>query len=57
MSDYKVTTGLRHKGPKRMLISESLNSEQTLFRINGLYKNGYTMGFLAGQRMVELIEL
>lgn len=57
MRDYKITTGLRHKGPKRMLISESFNGDKTLFRINGLYKNGYTMGFLTGKKMVDLIKL
>jgi glycine/D-amino acid oxidase-like deaminating enzyme len=53
--DFQIITGLRHKGPKRMMICESLNDEKSLFRINGLYKNGYTMGFLAGKKMAELI--
>lgn len=55
MTDYKVVTGLRHKGPKRMLISEAIDTNKTLFRINGLYKNGYSLGFLASQKMVNLI--
>lgn len=55
MTDFKITTGLRHKGPKRMLISQALDENQTLFRVNGLYKNGYTMGFLASLKMVDLI--
>ena len=56
MKDFKVITGLRHKGPKRLLISECLDNEQkSLFRINGLYKNGYTMAFLASKRMLNLI--
>ena len=55
MTDYRVITGLRHKGPKRMLISESIDTNKTLFRINGLYKNGYSLGFLASQKMVNLI--
>lgn len=54
-SDYEVTTGLRHKGPKRMILAHELNAEKTLFRINGLYKNGYTMSFLAAERMRQLI--
>ena len=56
MTDFKVITGLRHKGPKRLLISECIDGEQkSLFRINGLYKNGYTMAFLASRRMLNLI--
>lgn len=54
-SDFKVITGLRHKGPKRLAISEAIDSEKRLFRINGLYKNGYTLGFLAAKRMHDLI--
>lgn len=54
-SDYKIVTGLRHKGPKRLLQCESIDHEKTLFRINGLYKNGYTMCFLAAKRMKHLI--
>ena len=54
-NDFKIVTGLRHKGPKRLLISEAIDVEKQLFRINGLYKNGYTMGFLAAERMIELI--
>jgi hypothetical protein len=56
ISDYKITTGLRHKGPKRMMICEALDSDKTLFRINGLYKNGYTMAFLAAAKMQKLME-
>ncbi|MBY0415998.1 MAG: hypothetical protein K2Q18_17635, partial [Bdellovibrionales bacterium] len=44
ISDFKIITGLRHKGPKRLMICEKIDREGTLFRINGLYKNGYTMG-------------
>ncbi len=56
MSDFKVITGLRHKGPKRLMICESIDGEEkTLFRINGLYKNGYTMAFLASKKMLNLI--
>ncbi len=54
-SDFKVVTGLRHKGPKRLAISEAIDSEKKLFRINGLYKNGYTLGLLAAKRMRDLI--
>ena len=55
ISDFKIVTGLRHKGPKRLLISEALDSGKRIFRINGLYKNGYTLGLLAAKRMKELI--
>lgn len=56
MQSFKTVTGLRHKGPKRLLICNSIDGEgKSLFRINGLYKNGYTMGFLASRRMIDLI--
>lgn len=55
MSDFKIITGLRHKGPKRMLICEAVDVDKTLFRINGLYKNGFTMGFLAAEKMVNML--
>lgn len=54
-SDFKIVTGLRHKGPKRLIICEAIDNEKRLFRINGLYKNGYSLGLLAGKRMVELL--
>ena len=54
-SDFKIVTGLRHKGPKRLLISERIDPEGKLFRINGLYKNGYSMSFLAAERIKKLI--
>lgn len=54
-SDFKVVTGLRHKGPKRLLIASAIDSEGRLFRINGLYKNGFTLGLLAAKRMNKLI--
>ena len=53
--DFKLVTGLRHKGPRRLPITEIIDSEKRLFRINGLYKNGYTLGFLAAKRMEKLI--
>lgn len=55
LSDYKIVTGLRHKGPKRLLISECIDGEGRLFRVNGLYKNGYSMSFLAAKRLESLI--
>ncbi|MBC7712900.1 MAG: hypothetical protein H7177_06150 [Rhizobacter sp.] len=55
ISDFKVVTGLRHKGPKRLVICSAIDSEKRLFRINGLYKNGYTLGLLAAKRMEKLI--
>ena len=56
MTDFKIITGLRHKGPKRLLICECIDGEEnSMFRINGLYKNGYTMAFLAARKMQNLI--
>jgi len=55
LSDFKITTGLRHKAPKRML--ECLESPVSpgVFHINGLYKNGFSMSFLAAEKMMKLI--
>ncbi|AUN98355.1 hypothetical protein C0V70_09610 [Bacteriovorax stolpii] len=55
MKDYKITTGLRHKGPRRLLIAGALDEEKKLFRVNGLYKNGFTMAFLAAKRLEKMI--
>lgn len=57
LSDFKTTTGLRHKGPKRLLIAEAIDEKNTLFRINGLYKNGYTLSLVAAKRMLEMIKV
>lgn len=54
-SDFKLMTGLRHKGPKRLLICETIDLKKRMFRINGLYKNGFTLGLLAAKRMQNLI--
>lgn len=53
--DFKVVTGLRHKGPRRKFIAGSVGDSPHVFMINGFYKNGFTLSFLAAQKMSELL--
>lgn len=55
MSEYRYICGLRHKGPKRLLMAGEIASQRIpgLYRINGLYKNGFTLSFLAAKRVYE----
>jgi hypothetical protein len=54
--DFKIVTGLRHKGPRRLLQAHQY-PEENIFWINGLYKNGYTLSALAAQRILKLLNL
>jgi len=54
-SDYKIITGQRHKGIRRRAFFKSLDSEDSLFLITGLYKNGYTFSLLAAKVIAELL--
>lgn len=55
-SDFKIITGLRHKGPRRLLQAYK-DSNENIFWINGLYKNGYTLSALAARKISSLLEL
>lgn len=52
--DFKTITGLRHKGPRRLMIVQKDQGAE-LFRINGLYKNGFTLSFLAAKKMYSVL--
>lgn len=55
LDEYSVATGLRHKGPRRQLMAKALDSNQSIFYINGLYKNGFTFSFLAAKNIVKIL--
>ncbi|MDO9182399.1 MAG: FAD-dependent oxidoreductase [Bacteriovorax sp.] len=55
LRDFKVVTGLRHKGVRRRPIAKALDLEKNIFMINGLYKNGFTTSHLCARKI--LIEL
>ena len=55
-SEYKIVTGLRHKGPRRKFIARKLG-DTDLYQMNGFYKNGYTLNFLAAEEMLKLLKI
>ncbi len=55
-TDYEIVTGLRHKGPRRKFIARKLG-ESELYQINGFYKNGYTLNFLAAEEVLKLLKI
>jgi hypothetical protein len=55
-SDFKIVTGLRHKGPRRLLLAHK-DPNENIFWINGLYKNGYTLSALGAQKILKLLNL
>jgi hypothetical protein len=57
MKDFKVVTGVRHKAAKRRPFMRALDAENSIFMINGFYKNGFTLAFLAAKSMMEKINL
>lgn len=59
MSEYKFTCGLRHKGPRRLLIARDFSETKykNLYLINGLYKNGFTLSFLAAKKIMNLMAI
>ncbi len=52
-SDYKIITGQRHKGIRRRAFFNSIDPQQTLYLISGLYKNGYTFSLLAARAITK----
>jgi len=56
-SEFKTVVGLRHKAPKRKSISRAINSDKSIYMINGFYKNGYSFGHLCAERVVKDIFL
>lgn len=55
-SDPVFTNGIRHLGPQRKVENLSFFSGKVL-AISGLYKNGFTLGPLMAQKLVEQLKL
>lgn len=53
--DFRIVTGLRHKAKKRRPIYRSLNSEKSVYMINGFYKNGFSFPHLCAERVLDEI--
>lgn len=50
--DFKIHTGLRHKGIKRRSLMIPLNESKSAFLINGFYKNGFSLANLYGKKFL-----
>ena len=57
LSDFKMVTGLRHKGAKRRPMARALDLEKNIYMINGLYKNGYSFAYLCAKKVLSEINL
>ena len=53
--DYQLICGLRHKASKRMIEAMESTTTKNIFHLNGLYKNGFSMSFLAAKKMAKLV--
>ncbi|MBC7539907.1 MAG: hypothetical protein H7281_13885 [Bacteriovorax sp.] len=57
LSDFKIVTGLRHKGVRRRAIAKALDLEKNIYMISGLYKNGFTSSHLCAKKVLSEINL
>lgn len=57
ITEFKVVTGLRHKGPRRKFIAERMSETREIYGINGFYKNGFTLNFLAAEKLIKEMKL
>lgn len=57
LHDFKIVTGLRHKGQKRRPLVKALDFQKKIYMINGLYKNGYSFSHLCAKKIVSEINL
>jgi hypothetical protein len=57
LSDFKIVTGLRHKGVRRRAIAKALDLEKNIYLISGLYKNGFTSSHLCAKKVLSEINL
>ncbi len=55
LSDFKVKTGLRHKGIQRRPFYAALHEDKPIYLISGLYKNGFTFAHLTAREMLKNI--
>lgn len=53
-NSFTYDYGLRHKGPRRTVIAREIAPTilPKLFMINGLYKNGFTLSFVATKKLL-----
>lgn len=57
LSDFKIVTGLRHKGARRRPIARALDPEKNIYMISGFYKNGFTFSHLCAKKVLSEINL
>jgi hypothetical protein len=50
-----IKTGIREKGRKREPYVYLLNKEKNQWVIGGMYKNGYSLAFLLGKKLAQLV--
>ena len=50
--DYKVVTGVRHKGVRKRPMIGRLDDEGMVFINSAYYKNGYSLSFYAAKKLV-----
>jgi hypothetical protein len=57
VENAKLSYGVRQKGKKRMPYWGKLQESDNIYTIHSLYKNGYTLGWELGKRIVDQIKL
>jgi hypothetical protein len=57
LSEFKVQTGLRHKGKKRRPIFRAIDAEKKVFMISGMYKNGFTFSHMAAKEILSHLQV
>jgi len=57
LNDFKVVTGMRHKGGRRRPIARAIDEDKNIYMISGLYKNGYTFSHLCAKKVLSEINL
>jgi len=57
LEDFKMVTGLRHKGRQRRPIYKALDAEKKIYMISGFYKNGFTFAHLAAREVLKELSL
>ncbi len=57
LDDFKMVTGLRHKGRQRRPIYKALDPAKNIYMISGFYKNGFTFAHLAAREILKDLSL
>lgn len=55
MNEFRILTGLRHKGIKRRALYGPLDEEKKVFLMSGFYKNGYTFAFYTAKEIMKTL--